>query len=141
MFTYRCDDLDNSTLGGRIGYYNDSCNFIEHPLSMARMSFMVACENEEVWSNIVYNLTPGSFFTSLCEFALVLFPACPAHQRKGSLVTLVEFLGIGRMVWEDPIRLLDFACHVIFTFKTMCDDPLRGVGPGDVIVLVLLACA
>ena len=61
VFTYLCNDLDNTTLGGRIGYYNDSCNFVEHEFSLAQMSFMVACANEEEtpWSNIVYHLTPS----------------------------------------------------------------------------------
>ena len=61
VFTYLCNDLDNTTLGGRIGYYNDSCNFVEDPSSSAQMSFMVACENEDIslWNNIVYHLTPG----------------------------------------------------------------------------------
>ena len=60
IFIYLCNDLDNGTLGARIGYYNDSSSFVEHPLSVADMSFIIACQNEQSpWSNIVYNLTSG----------------------------------------------------------------------------------
>ena len=78
VFTYLCDDLDNTTLGGRIGYYNDSCNFVEDPSSSAQMSFMVACENEEIslWNNIVYHLTPGWVLRCLL---LAVFSACSIY--------------------------------------------------------------
>jgi hypothetical protein len=72
VFTYLCDDLDNTTLGGRIGYYNDSCNFVEDPSSSSQMSFMVACENEEIslWNNIVYHLTPDGDSLQLLDLGV-----------------------------------------------------------------------
>ena len=35
---------------------------------------------------------------------------------------VIKFLAIGRRIREGPIRLLDFICHVIVTFKTMCNE-------------------
>ncbi|CAI8026301.1 Deleted in malignant brain tumors 1 protein [Geodia barretti] len=72
VFTYLCNDLDNTTLGGRIGYYNDSCNFVEDPSSSAQMSFMVACENEDIslWNNIVYHLTPDGDSLQLLDLGV-----------------------------------------------------------------------
>lgn len=51
-------DLDNTT-AGRIGYYIDSENYVEHPLSTERNPHLVACENEPIspWTNIIYTLS------------------------------------------------------------------------------------
>ena len=57
---------------------------------------------------------------------LVLSPDLSPSRGKEGLVTLVNFLGIGRTIWEGPIRLLDFNFHVIVTFKTTCDVPQEG---------------
>ena len=39
-------------------------------------------------------------------------------RTKEGLGTLVDFLG---SIWDGPIRLQDFACHAIVTFKLTCD--------------------
>ena len=49
-------------------------------------------------------------------------------------------LGIGRTIWESPIRLLDFAFHAIVTFQTTCDGPQEGWGAFHAHKLATLLC-
>ena len=50
------------SMGGRIGYFIDSNNFLEHPLSMAGIAQNIACENQPLspLNNVVYRLSSAS---------------------------------------------------------------------------------
>ena len=58
VYTYFCMHLDNTT-SGRIGYYIDPENFIEHRLSIDRIPYDISCENVPVspWTNVIYRLS------------------------------------------------------------------------------------
>ena len=60
VYIYECGEL--MSMGGRIGYFINSNNFLEHPLSMAGRAQDIACENQPLspLNNVVYRLSSAS---------------------------------------------------------------------------------